>query len=619
MAKKAVAEETDYFVLHRIIRYVAKLSSEAFFSEIRVIGAENVPKVGPIILAATHHNMMLDPAVLSTAFPHDRILHYWSKASLYANPIMRYILLSTGNIPVDRKAKDRLTLFDGTFTALSQGGAVALFPEGTSYTEPRIMQVKDGVSWALLEFSNWLEKHPEKDPGRPVYVIPTAMVYTNKSKYRSSVVVEFGRPISSEEYMAQFRAPDEGATRATAKVVTGVIKTQLEEMTVNAPDWDTLYAARMARDLLWEQDGSIPLEEFVHISQTIVDLFCNDDATTNMVATRRALTEYYSLLQSTNLTNSLLTSLPLPRTLDPRVPTPIPSRLYTLLLLFRDSLSSVARLPFFLFPVVVHMPVYIMGRLGARLVDNEEETLAQNKVVFGLLTIAMVYPASFFFLWALFWYTRTGAVAAFAFLALFATYHNRMINDNYEHAKRLVATWRILIGVWAPKRMDLSLNALAQYTTPVLPKENPWIERPKKEEEASTPVQDLPKLLPDDPNLLVNEPPAKLRRKRRPQTRRIMRHLLRARVEAVKAVASLFDQLERSGSAKRLRSSAHLARRFGWMDGAQGMRSAAEVIQYLIVRGAKIPAIRSSADDADWVALSSDGEGTSTAYESSTY
>ena len=71
-----------------------------------------------------------------------------SLASLFKNPAVRAILLSTGNIPVDRKSKDRQVLFRGTFDVLARGAAVALFPEGTSYTEPAIMQVKDGAAWA---------------------------------------------------------------------------------------------------------------------------------------------------------------------------------------------------------------------------------------------------------------------------------------------------------------------------------------------------------------------------------------------------------------------------------------------------------------------------------------
>lgn len=100
---------------------------------------------------------------------------------------MRWILLSSGNIPVDRKSKDRRVLLKGTLDALARGEAVALFPEGTSYTEPRIMQVKDGAAWAALEYTKWAQENPGKAVEEEIQVIPVGIVYTNKSKYRSSV------------------------------------------------------------------------------------------------------------------------------------------------------------------------------------------------------------------------------------------------------------------------------------------------------------------------------------------------------------------------------------------------------------------------------------------------
>jgi len=106
---------------------------------------------------------------------------------LFANPIVSWILYSSGNIPVDRKSKDRLKLLKGTIEALAEGKAVALFPEGTSYTEPRIMQVKDGAAWAALEYTKWAMENPEHVSRRDVVVVPVAIVYTNKSKYRSAV------------------------------------------------------------------------------------------------------------------------------------------------------------------------------------------------------------------------------------------------------------------------------------------------------------------------------------------------------------------------------------------------------------------------------------------------
>ncbi|KAF9227110.1 hypothetical protein BS17DRAFT_800227 [Gyrodon lividus] len=597
---------SDSQTLHRVIRRLAGWAVWSFFTEVRVLGGENVPEDGPIIVTATHHNMILDPSVLSSSFPHRRILNYWSKASLFNNKSLAWILYSSGNIPVDRKSKDRQVLFRGTFDALARGGAVALFPEGTSYTEPRIMQVKDGAAWAALEYTKWAAERGIKDS--EVKIVPAAIVYTNKSKYRSDVIMEFGAPISMEEYKEQFFSEVEGAGRAAVKRLTRTIERQLVETTVNAPDWDTLYSARMARDLLWEDERSINLNEFVIISQTLVDLFSNKDTTSNFASVRRRLLEYYSLLQSTHLTNSVLSSLPLPATLSPRNPTPLPSRLLTLSVLIRDTLAALARLPFFFLPLLLHSPTYVMGRLTASLVQHEEETQAQNKVVIGLLLLMLIYPVTFWVLWAVFSYSSYGALVAAITVWAFAYYHTRLVNDNYMHLKRVIAAWRVLVGVWAPKRWDLSLAALSQYTTPQIPPESPWIEKNR----SSTP--NLP--------AQASEPPVVFKRKR-PASRRIMRHVLRARGEAVRALASFFAALEVAGEDKKVVASVHLARRFGWVDEVkvegegqgeeieiQGYRRAKEVIAFLRLRGAKIATLE-RAIEGDWGSvLSTEEEGT---------
>jgi glycerol-3-phosphate O-acyltransferase / dihydroxyacetone phosphate acyltransferase len=88
---------------------------------------------------------------------------------------------------VHRKTNDRQLLNRGTIEALSHGSAVALFPEGTSYTEPRIMQVKEGAAWAALEYNKWTSENPDRAPNEPLLIVPCAIVYTNKSKYRSYV------------------------------------------------------------------------------------------------------------------------------------------------------------------------------------------------------------------------------------------------------------------------------------------------------------------------------------------------------------------------------------------------------------------------------------------------
>ena len=41
-------------VLHRFLRGIANLALHSFFTEVRVIGSENVPRDGPIIACVSH-------------------------------------------------------------------------------------------------------------------------------------------------------------------------------------------------------------------------------------------------------------------------------------------------------------------------------------------------------------------------------------------------------------------------------------------------------------------------------------------------------------------------------------------------------------------------------------
>lgn len=82
-----MSSSSDSKALHRVIRFISGLAVSSFYTEVRVIGGENVPKDGPIIVCvcpsvhqllingfyalrtATHHNMMLDPVILCAHSP----------------------------------------------------------------------------------------------------------------------------------------------------------------------------------------------------------------------------------------------------------------------------------------------------------------------------------------------------------------------------------------------------------------------------------------------------------------------------------------------------------------------------------------------------------------------
>jgi glycerol-3-phosphate O-acyltransferase / dihydroxyacetone phosphate acyltransferase len=118
---------------------------------------------------------------------------------MFSNPISRAILTSSGSIPVHRNTGSSssraasnppsMSLFEETSAALANGAAVGVFPEGTSYTEPRIMQVKDGAARAAMEYSKRIGGKGPKDIQEleALVMVPVGIIYTNKSQYRSRV------------------------------------------------------------------------------------------------------------------------------------------------------------------------------------------------------------------------------------------------------------------------------------------------------------------------------------------------------------------------------------------------------------------------------------------------
>ena len=178
--------------------------------------------------------------------------------------------------------------------------------------------------------------------------------------------------------------------------------------------------------------------------------------------------------------------------------------------------------------------------------------------------------------------------------------------------KRVAAAWRVLIGVWTPKKWEYSMTALAQYTATPIPPANEWITG-----KPGAPGAPAGGVAPEPP---VSPQPY---RARRPRSGRVMRHVLRARAEAARSLASFITQLENGPTDKRVRASVHLARVYGGVEsitGASdingteessptiaGWRRAREVVSYLREHGAKIAALERDIE-IEWAAQNSDGE-----------
>lgn len=145
----------------------------------RVIGVENVPLTGGLIVAANHISN-LDPPVLGIGMP--RPVSYMAKKELFAMPILKQILPPLNAFPVDRKAGGTAAI-RASLRMLKEGRCVGIFPEG-GRNVTGTNEEKAGAAFLAAAAG--------------VPVVPAAIIGTRKLGFRREITVVFGEPLRIE-------------------------------------------------------------------------------------------------------------------------------------------------------------------------------------------------------------------------------------------------------------------------------------------------------------------------------------------------------------------------------------------------------------------------------------
>ena len=182
---------------------------------------------GPVLVAANHPNALVDPLVIFRTG--GRPTRPLAKAPLFEQALVGTVLKGLGGLPVYRRQDDpaRMHLNDRTFDAaieaLQAGGAVQIYPEGQSHSEPALAPLRTGAARiALLAESRagW---------GLGLKIQPVGLTYTRKHLFRGRVIAVFGEPIE----VSDFRDAHERDDREAARQLTSLIRERLEALTLN--------------------------------------------------------------------------------------------------------------------------------------------------------------------------------------------------------------------------------------------------------------------------------------------------------------------------------------------------------------------------------------------------
>ena len=126
-----------------IARHTVRMLILAVF-RLRVIGAEHLPRTGPVLVAGNHTGF-LDGPIVFMMLP--RPSSFLVKSELYSGPWAR-VLSFARQIPVRRGTPDR-TALTRALDVLAGDGVLGVFPEGTR-GEGRLESVQHGIGYLAL-------------------------------------------------------------------------------------------------------------------------------------------------------------------------------------------------------------------------------------------------------------------------------------------------------------------------------------------------------------------------------------------------------------------------------------------------------------------------------------
>lgn len=110
-----------------------------------IIGLENIPKTGPVLLAPTHTSY-LDPMLIGSHI--GRPMCFLARETLLTLPIMGTLIRNLNTWPIRRGASDREAI-RLCRTVLKAGYPLVFFPEGTRSRDGKMGPIQGGFAMVL--------------------------------------------------------------------------------------------------------------------------------------------------------------------------------------------------------------------------------------------------------------------------------------------------------------------------------------------------------------------------------------------------------------------------------------------------------------------------------------
>jgi 1-acyl-sn-glycerol-3-phosphate acyltransferase len=201
-------------VIYAFMRWLMRaLTSTFLFGLFEVVGAENVPGHGPLIVCP-NHSATLDPPMVPAFLPRG---DSWSmaKSEYFNGGVVTWLFRHYHAFPVVRHTADR-TALRTAFEILNSGRALIIYPEGTRVESGVLAQPEPGAGFIAQKAGC---------PIVPVGLTGTRDCLPKGARWprRTHVSITFGKP-----FMVLSKRPD--GTRVAREEASDAIMVEIAEL-----------------------------------------------------------------------------------------------------------------------------------------------------------------------------------------------------------------------------------------------------------------------------------------------------------------------------------------------------------------------------------------------------
>ena len=219
MSKKRIKKIQDYDSMYSTLFHYVRFSVNHSYRNILKVGEENIPKDGAIIFAPNHTNTLMDALVVLTYNCQPKV--FVARADIFRNRKLAQIFTFLKIMPIMRQrdgisaVKKNQETIDKAVDVLKDRIPFCIFPEGTHQAKYSSLPLSKGIFRIAYQAHDLM-------PDVPLYIVPVGIKYGDFFRFRSTIRMEFGKPINVGEFIAE-------NTHMTPQEQTNVLKDLLTE------------------------------------------------------------------------------------------------------------------------------------------------------------------------------------------------------------------------------------------------------------------------------------------------------------------------------------------------------------------------------------------------------